>query len=99
MNAAAYCLGRDILAHVSEEPEDFGLAVFPRVVAAGGHLQAYRTAEFIKDVGTLQRLKDTETKILSGEVGARNRENAQLVVFVDRDGVLIYEAGGRGHLP
>ncbi|PTW55725.1 D,D-heptose 1,7-bisphosphate phosphatase [Breoghania corrubedonensis] len=93
VNAAAYCLSRDILDHISDEPEDFGLAVFPRIIAGGGHLQAYRTAEFIKDVGTLQRLRETEAKIVSGEVRSRNRENAQLVVFIDRDGVLIEEAG------
>ncbi|MDJ0933203.1 HAD-IIIA family hydrolase [Breoghania sp.] len=93
VNTAAYCLNRGILEHISDEPEDFGLTVFPRVVAAGGHLHAYRTAEFIKDVGTLKWLREIEAKILSGEVSSRNRENAQLVVFLDRDGVLIKEAG------
>ncbi|MEI2384536.1 HAD-IIIA family hydrolase [Breoghania sp. JC706] len=93
VNAAAYCLSRGVLDHISDEPEDFGLVTFPRIVSAGGHLQAYRTAEFIKDVGTLQRLKETEAKIDSGEVRSRNRENAQFVVFLDRDGVLIEEAG------
>ena len=53
-----------------------------------GRIYAYDTTEYIKDVGTPDRFRETEEDLLSGRVHARNRSVPQRAVFLDRDGTL-----------
>lgn len=53
-----------------------------------GRIYAYDTPEYIKDMGTPERLREVEEDILSGKVQARNLRNRQKAVFLDRDGTL-----------
>lgn len=49
---------------------------------------AYITTEYIKDVGTADRLRSVEMDILNGTVAARNLKCKQRCIFLDRDGTI-----------
>lgn len=49
---------------------------------------AYRTPEFVRDVGTPDRIEATERDIESGIVAAKNLQNRQKAIFLDRDGTI-----------
>lgn len=53
-----------------------------------GRIYAYDTPEYIKDMGTPERLREVEEDMRSGKVKARNLQNRQKAVFLDRDGTL-----------
>jgi histidinol-phosphate phosphatase family protein len=55
---------------------------------AGGNVFAYRSAEYVKDMGTPDRLAAVENDVNSGAAAARNLKNAQRAVFLDRDGTI-----------
>ena len=89
VNAAVYALGPSIFGHIrAGEASDFGKDVFPRALAAGEALHAYATHEYVKDMGTPERLRKVEADMASGKIAGLNRSNLQRAVFLDRDGVL-----------
>lgn len=53
-----------------------------------GHIYAYDTPEYIKDMGTPDRFFEVEKDIIEGKVKARNLKNKQKAVFLDRDGTI-----------
>lgn len=88
-NAALYVISRRLLEHVHQgQSADLARDVFPQVVAAGYFLAGYNTPEYIKDVGTPERLAEIERDLVSGKVARLNRANARGAIFLDRDGVL-----------
>ncbi|MCL2078868.1 MAG: HAD-IIIA family hydrolase [Oscillospiraceae bacterium] len=54
----------------------------------GGNVYAYRSTEYIKDMGTPKRLAEVEKDIESGVAAARSLNNKQRAVFLDRDGTI-----------
>jgi mannose-1-phosphate guanylyltransferase/phosphomannomutase len=89
VNAAVYILGPEIFGYIqSDVPSDFGKDIFPRVLNNGGHIRAYRSPEYIKDLGTPDRLKKVEGDVLSGKVARWNRAMPRPAIFIDRDGVI-----------
>lgn len=55
---------------------------------ASGHIFAYDTPEYIKDMGTPDRFYEAEEDIKTGKVHARNLKNRQKAIFLDRDGTI-----------
>ena len=53
-----------------------------------GRVFAYDTPEYIKDMGTPDRFYETEKDIQKGLVHARNLQNRQKAIFLDRDGTI-----------
>lgn len=51
-------------------------------------LYAYDSPEYIKDMGTPERLLDVEKDIVAGKVSDKNLSRRQKAVFVDRDGTI-----------
>lgn len=89
VNAALYVLSEEIFKYIEDDKaSDFGKDIFPRVIAHGGKLLAYTTAEYIKDMGTPDRLAKVEHDLLSGKVALLNSENKRKAIFIDRDGVI-----------
>jgi mannose-1-phosphate guanylyltransferase/phosphomannomutase len=89
VNAAVYILSPQIFDFIPQNlPCDFGKNIFPDVVRKGGILRAYSTPEYIKDLGTPDRLKKIEKDISSGKVTRWNRNNSRPAIFIDRDGVI-----------
>lgn len=92
VNAALYILSPEIMNFVSKGVyADFGKDVFPKVVNSGKIVYAYNTPEYMKDIGTPERLKEVEHDILSGKLSRLNKINRRKAIFLDRDGVLNYE--------
>ncbi|MBQ7595035.1 MAG: HAD-IIIA family hydrolase [Clostridia bacterium] len=53
-----------------------------------GRVFAYRSSEYVKDMGTPERFARVCEDIKSGVVACENRRNLQKAVFLDRDGTL-----------
>ena len=53
-----------------------------------GRLFAYKSTEYVRDMGTPERYAQVQTDVGSGLVRRRNRSFAQKAVFLDRDGTL-----------
>lgn len=94
VNTGIFCMSRDFLGAIPADGSyDVALHVIPRVLEAGGSVAGYRTPEYIKDVGTPERLRAVEQHILSGEVARRRLPQPRPAVFLDRDGVIVEEVG------
>jgi mannose-1-phosphate guanylyltransferase / phosphomannomutase len=89
VNAGVYMLSRELLNAIPAGTfSDLGRDVFPRLVNDGTALTGYNTAEYIVDVGTVDRMKKVEADIISGKAARLNRKNVRRAVFLDRDGVI-----------
>jgi D-glycero-D-manno-heptose 1,7-bisphosphate phosphatase len=64
-----------------------------KALVSTGRLYAYKTPEYIKDMGTPERYRQVAGDIESGLVRARNLSLPQKAVFLDRDGVLNVKRG------
>ena len=53
-----------------------------------GKIFAYETSEYIKDMGTPERLVEVENDLLPGKIAAHNLSVKQKAVFLDRDGTI-----------
>lgn len=60
---------------------------------SSGKIYAYETSEYIKDMGTPERLKEVEDDLLSGKIAAHNLSVKQKAIFLDRDGTINHTRG------
>lgn len=90
-NAALYVIERRLLERVPADgrARDFARDVFPMLVAAGEKIYAYRTAEYLKDMGTPERAAKVEQDLARGVPVAMRRAALRPALLVDRDGVLV----------
>lgn len=88
VNAATYVFSPKVLTHLKKGVKaDFGKDIFP-VLFNTLKMYGYNTTEYLKDMGTPDRLEQVSGDIKSGKVAARNLENKQCCIFLDRDGVI-----------
>ncbi|TVS17975.1 MAG: HAD-IIIA family hydrolase [Gammaproteobacteria bacterium] len=90
VNAALYWVHREALAPWRATPGllDFGKDLFPAMLERGLVLQGYNSPEYIKDIGTPERLDRVAADFESGKISRASLAHPQPVVFVDRDGTL-----------
>lgn len=95
VNAALYILDRELLDRVAVGGGvvDFGKDLFPAALAQDIPLHGYATFEYIKDIGTPERLDRAEADLRSGKVARSRLGQPQKAVFLDRDGTLNHPAG------
>lgn len=94
---SVYCLSPRVFDYVAPgERQDLNNDVFPRMLAAGERVCAYNTPEYLRDVGTAERLALVERDVTSGFAESLHFARKRPAVFFDRDGVLNVERGGRG---
>jgi histidinol-phosphate phosphatase family protein len=93
VNAALYVLKASALRgfDVPKAPLDFAKHVFPRLLRDGVPLNGYRSPEYIKDVGTPERLKMVENDVRTGVVERSSLAVKRPAILLDRDGTLIEE--------
>ncbi|MBI3178547.1 MAG: HAD-IIIA family hydrolase, partial [Deltaproteobacteria bacterium] len=92
-----YCLSPRVFEYVApSEKQDLNNDIFPRMIEAGERVCAYNTPEYLRDVGTEERLAMVEQDIASGYMESLHYSRRRPAVFFDRDGVLNVELGGRG---
>lgn len=88
VNAGLYCLSSEILANIQSpvktdfEGELLKDAIRKRTV------YAYRSPEYVKDMGTPDRLRVVEQDVKKGIVTFKCLRNKQKAVFLDRDGTI-----------
>jgi D,D-heptose 1,7-bisphosphate phosphatase len=88
VNAGMYVLSRKVLSHLEQNKKaDFGKDVFP-VVVHRLKIMGYNTSEYLKDMGTPERLKQVNKDFASGIIETKNWSKKQKAIFLDRDGVL-----------
>lgn len=94
VSAALYVLFPSSLDYVDREgASDWGRDVFPRL-ATGASLHAYRSVEYIKDIGTPDRLARAEDHLRKGRLERLALRTLKPALFLDRDGVINEEVGG-----
>jgi mannose-1-phosphate guanylyltransferase / phosphomannomutase len=92
VNAGAYVVNRGLLGNITAGTfSDLGRDIFPKVIDDRKTLAGYRTAEYLVDVGTIDRLQMVSADVVSGKVARLNRKNGRRAVFLDRDGVINVE--------
>jgi len=93
VNAALYVMQRDALApHIPASGKtDLAKDTFPAMLAAGRHLHAMVTPEYIKDMGTPDRLDKVQRDIVLGLPDRLSTRHRRAAVFLDRDGTLNVE--------
>ena len=99
VNAALYVVRRAALAPwlvLAQQPPrviDFAKDLFPQMLGAGKYLYGWCSHEYIRDVGTPERLDKAERDIVSGIYQKGSSLTPRPAVFLDRDGVINKEVG------
>ncbi|VAW11252.1 D-glycero-beta-D-manno-heptose-1,7-bisphosphate 7-phosphatase [hydrothermal vent metagenome] len=87
-NAGVYLFNPSIFSFLPHNTKaDFCSDVFPNIINKL-RVFGYISTEFIKDMGTPERLEAVRKDYLSGRVALKNLKNRQKAVFLDRDGVI-----------
>ena len=89
VNAAFYILSPRIFSYIPfGHPSDFGNNIFPSLLRNNELLAGYKLTEYVKDLGTPERLTAVLEDFDSGKTRRRNVQNKQRAIFLDRDGVI-----------
>lgn len=91
VNAGAYVLSPKVFPFLEKGIKaDFGRDIFPGIFSRLP-MFGYRTTEYLKDMGTPERLEKVRQDLESGRIGNSSYEYPQKAIFLDRDGVLNVE--------
>lgn len=94
VNAGLYIMERKILASIPEKQKvDLEKEVLSPLCAQGAAIYAYASPEYVKDVGTVERIRVAEQELESGYVAGRNLKHKQRAIFLDRDGTVNVNKG------
>ena len=90
VNAAIYIMERSAIVDVelSTERPDIAKELFPLMLERGKSLYGYISTEYLKDMGTPERLRGVELDINSGKVMSLKHSVKKKALFIDRDGVI-----------
>lgn len=87
VNAGVAVFSKQSLASLKKGKGDLGKDLIQPLVN-GGRVFAYNTPEYLKDMGTPERLEKVRGDFASGKVARLNLSHKQKAIFLDRDGVL-----------
>ena len=89
VNAGFYLLNRAVCQEVPPQTKmDLEKGLLAKLIQSGRPVYAYLSSEYIKDVGTVERITRAEEELNSGLVGKRSLRNRQRAIFLDRDGTV-----------
>lgn len=88
VNAGLYCISPRLLENIAKPLKlDLEKKLIEEQIKLG-HVYAYHSTEYVKDMGTPDRLKAVITDIQNKIVEYRNLKNKQKAIFIDRDGTI-----------
>lgn len=95
VNAALYVVRCEALRPWAAFPgkQDFTKNIMSGLVAKGARVLAYRSSEYLKDIGTPARLQRAEADWQSGKISLQKSRSCEPAIFLDRDGTLNVEKG------
>ncbi|KJU81305.1 histidinol-phosphate phosphatase family protein [Candidatus Magnetobacterium bavaricum] len=88
-NAAIYILSPDVFNYIPDGNSDFIKNVFPSMLRDGIKLYGYRTSEYVKDMGTVDRLEKIRIDMNVGKPYKTCKVHKRPAIFFDRDGTII----------
>ena len=92
-NSGIFILNKNLLNKIRAPQENDSKSIFHFIVKNAFDLNiniySYNTTEYIKDMGTPNRLKVVENDLLKDKVNKKNYFNSQKTLFLDRDNTLI----------
>ncbi len=90
VNAAVYILDPQTFKYIPKDrPSDFGKDIFPQLLKLGEMIRAYKTAEYLKDLGTVSRLEEVTQDFISGKIERLSKRHKRPAILIDRDGTLV----------
>ena len=88
VNAGLYCIAPRILKGIDCPSKiDLEKGIIRKLIDKR-EVYAYRSTEYVKDMGTPERLMDVVSDVKNGVVRARSLRNKQKAIFLDRDGTI-----------
>lgn len=94
VNAGFYIINGEVCGKVSKpEKVDLEKTIFCQMIENGEAIYGYRSPEYIKDAGTVDRLPIVEKEVQSGYAASRNLRKEQKCIFLDRDGTVNVKNG------
>jgi len=94
VNAGMYIINKRLLDLVKEPVKtDCEKDILANQVKLGANIYAYHTPEYVKDVGTVDRINATVEELKSGLIQSKNLKNKQRAIFLDRDGTMNVSKG------
>ena len=93
VNAGLYIINKAKIQSFKPPKENSDIAkdIFPQMIDDGIKIFGYKTCEYIKDIGTPERLDLLNKDINAGLVDNLSSRKMRGAVFLDRDGTLNYE--------
>jgi D,D-heptose 1,7-bisphosphate phosphatase len=88
VNSGIYMLGQPVAGMIVENKKQDLEKDIIQAVIPGGRVYAYKTPEYIKDMGTPERCQLVREHVRKGIVRQRNLSNLQKAIFLDRDGTI-----------
>lgn len=89
VNAGVYIVSPVVFTKLPErEMADLERDIVFPLCGMNSSVFAYRSSEYVRDIGTPERLLEAEKDMQNGIVAAKNLDNYQKCVFLDRDGTL-----------
>lgn len=88
VNAGVYCVNPAALETIDgPEKTDLEKNVISGLIRQG-RIYAYRSTEYVKDMGTPDRLEAVSNDIKNGIIAGKNLKQKQKAIFLDRDGTM-----------
>lgn len=94
VNAGFYIINKEICKSVlSPQKLDLEKDVLYPIIKKSGLVYGYRSPEYIKDVGTVERIEKTIEDIKNGFISDKCLKKKQKCIFLDRDGTINQHRG------
>lgn len=89
VNAGFYILSKEICDLVKKPcKQDLEKDILIPLVQKEDAVYGYRSPEYIKDIGTVDRIRQTEKDVENGFIEEKCLKNKQTCIFLDRDGTI-----------